>query len=225
MSPLCYPAIPHPFKTCGNATAPFLMEAEMVSSFPHFFFARELCVRFDRIAESVHSGRTGNFSPLADLSPPSTTLAAFPLGGTRAISFRHSARRKEECLLAGAFRRSGARAPTGRSTDMGGMPARRSIPPKRRTSPMRAKYYEPKASVRNPLALYSFPRDSSSRSLLGMTRNSALPAPLTREERVRLFKVREGSGLFSESPFADATNVCVYALPSIPHLRGTAIIF
>lgn len=97
----------------------------MVSSFPHFFFARELCVRFDRIAESVHSGRTGNFSPLADLSPPSTTL----------------------------------------------------------------------------------------------------PAPPKREGRVRLFKVREGSGLFSKSPFADATNVCVYALPSIPHLRGTAIIF
>ena len=92
----------------------------MVSSFPHFFFARELCVRFDRIAESVHSGRTGNFSPLADLSPPSTTLAAFPLGGdnffafplggTRAISLRHSVRREGECLLAGAFLRSGARA-------------------------------------------------------------------------------------------------------------------
>ena len=28
---------------------------------------------------------------------------------------RHSARREEKCLLAGAFRRSGARAPTGRS--------------------------------------------------------------------------------------------------------------
>ena len=53
----------------------------MVSSFPHFFFARELCVRFDRIAESVHSGRTGNFSPLADLSPPSTPLAAPPARG------------------------------------------------------------------------------------------------------------------------------------------------
>ena len=57
----------------------------MVSSFPHFFFARELCVRFDRIAESVHSGRTGKFSPLADLSPPSTTLSCTPQkGGTRA---------------------------------------------------------------------------------------------------------------------------------------------
>lgn len=97
----------------------------MVSSFPHFFFARELCVRFDRIAESVHSGRTGNFSPLADLSPPSMTLSCAP----------------------------------------------------------------------------------------------------AREGRVRLFKVRKGSGLFSKALFADATNVCVYALPSIPHLRGTAIIF
>ena len=56
----------------------------------------------------------------------------------------------EECLLAGAFRRCGARAPSGRSTGgappppsfrptRGEMPACRSISTKRRTSPIGAK--------------------------------------------------------------------------------------
>ena len=39
-------------------------------------------------------------------------------------SLRHSARREEKCLLAGAFRRSGARAPKGRSRE--GVPPRHS---------------------------------------------------------------------------------------------------
>ena len=165
-----------PSKRADTATAPFLKEAKMVSSFPHFFFARELCVRFDRIAESVHSGRTGNFSPLADLSPPSTPLAA--------------------------------------------PPAREGRVPSPSVIPNRAKgeCEESPRSLSLPggfLVAYA-PRNDE--------KQHPLRAP-AREGRVRLFKVREGSGLFSKSPFADATNVCVYALPSIPHLRGTAIIF
>ena len=45
----------------------------------------------------------------------------------------------EKCLRAGAFRRCGAQAPTGRSTDIGEMPACRSISTMRRTSPIGAK--------------------------------------------------------------------------------------
>ena len=52
---------------------------------------------------------------------------------------RHSIRSEEKCPPAGACRQIGAQAPSGRSTDIGEMPACRSISTRRRTSPIGAK--------------------------------------------------------------------------------------
>ena len=97
---------------------------------------------------------------------------------------RHS--RKEKCLLAGAFRRSGARAPKGRSTDMGGMPACRSIPTKRRTSPKGAKlggrkplcHSEAKRGIPSQGTEYKRRGDPSTslRSVFGMTYKEKAPS-------------------------------------------------